>query len=167
MNIDEKQENYEIAKQLIAEQNFTAAVIAGAVATVLAAAGYAIAVSVLPIAHGFAVAGIGVVIGLSIGFLGRGIATGFAVVATLYTILGFLLGIVFRVLMSLSPPTATSPLDALRDHSFLAIVERAASYISLIDLVYLFVAVFAAVFLARRALSRSQRLAIGLFEMRK
>jgi hypothetical protein len=166
MDNEEKQKNYEIARKLIAEQNFTAAIVAGAIATLLAAAAYAITVSVLPIAHGFAVAGIGVVIGVSMGFLGRGIATKFAVAATLYTILGCFVGTVFRVLMALAPPSATSPLDALRDNSLSVIVERSISHIHLIDLVYWFIAVFAAVFLARRALSRSQRLAIALFEMR-
>ena len=150
MDNAEKQKNYEIAEQLLSEQNFMAAVIAGAVATVLAAAAYAITVSALPIAQGFAVAGIGIVIGLAMGFLGRGIAKKFSVVATLYTILGFFLGNVFRV--------------GVTDQSLPVIIERSISYFSLIDLLYLFVAVFAAVFLARRALSRSQRLAIGLFE---
>ena len=45
MNNEEKQKNYELAEKLISEQNFAAAVIAGAVATVLAAAAYGIIVA--------------------------------------------------------------------------------------------------------------------------
>jgi len=47
-----------------------------------------------------------------------------------------------------------------------AFAERAISNVEFVDLVYWFVAVFCAAFLSRRALSRSERLAIGLHEMR-
>ena len=45
MNQEEKQQNYELAEKLISEQNFSAAVIIGAVATLLAAAAYGIIVT--------------------------------------------------------------------------------------------------------------------------
>jgi hypothetical protein len=49
----EKQENYERAEKLLAEQNFAAAVIAGAVATAIAVFAFVIIVSRWPIAYGF------------------------------------------------------------------------------------------------------------------
>ena len=166
MNNEEKQENYELAEKLISEQNFAAAVIVGAVATLLAAAAYGITVATWAFSYGFAAAGVGIVIGLSMGFLGRGISTKFAVVATLYTITGCVLGDLFRVIIELAQAMATSPIDVLRNNSLSVLAERSMYNVSFIDLVYLFVAVFCAVFLAKRPLSRSDRLAIGLFELR-
>jgi dipeptide/tripeptide permease len=166
MNDEEKQKNYELAEKLISEQNFTAAVIAGAVATVLAAAAYGITVETWPFSYGFAAAGVGIVIGLSMGFLGRGISMKFSVVAAVYTIAGCVLGNLFMKVMNLAQATATSPIDVLRNNSLSALAEWSISGLSLIHLVYWFVAVVCAVFLAKRPLSRSDRLAIGLYELR-
>ncbi len=166
MDDEEKQKNYELADKLISEQNFAAAVIVGAVATLLAAAAYGITVATWDFSYGFAAAGVGIAIGLSMGFLGRGISTKFAVVATLYTITGCAIGNLFRVIIELAQATATSPIDVLRNNSLSVLVERSISNVSFVDLVFWFVAVFCAVFLAKRPLSRSERLAIGMFELR-
>ena len=164
MNNDEKQKNYELARKLISEQRFAAAVIGGAVVTILAAAAYGITVVKWTFSYGFAAAGVGIAIGLSMGFLGRGISMKFAAVATLYTITGCVLGNLFRAMIELAP--ATSLLDVFRSSSFSVLIERSISNVSFVDLVYWFVAVVVAVFLAKRPLSRAQRLALGLFEMR-
>ncbi len=166
MDDEEKQKNYELADKLISEQNFAAAVIVGAVATLLAAAAYGITVATWDFSYGFAAAGVGIAIGLSMGFLGRGISTKFAVVATVYTITGCVLGNLFRVIVELAVASATSPIDVLRNNSLSVFAERSVSYFSLVDLVYWFVAVFGAVFLVKRPLSRSQKLAIGLYELK-
>lgn len=164
MDDEEKQKNYELAAKLISEQSFAAAVIAGAVATLLAAVAYGIIVATWPFSYGFSAAGIGIAVGLSMQFLGRGISMKFAVAATIYTIVGCVLGNLFRVVMEQAP--ATSPIDVLRNNSLTVLAEWSVRYVSLIDLVFWFVAVFCAVFLAKRPLSRSDRLAIGLFQMR-
>lgn len=117
MNDEEKQKNHELAEKLISEQNFVAALIVGAVATFLAAAAYGITVATWAFSYGFAAAGIGIVIGLSMRFLGRGISTKFAVVATLYTITGGVLGNLFRVIVELAVASATSPIEVLRNNS--------------------------------------------------
>jgi hypothetical protein len=166
MNDEEKQNNYELANKLISEQNFAAAVIVGAVATLLAAAAYGLTVATWRFSYGFVMAGIGIVIGLSMRFLGRGISTKFAVVATAYTTIGCVLGNLFRVIVELTLANATSPIDVLRNNSLSVLAERSASYFSLVDLVYWFIAVFCAVFLVKRPLSRSERLAIGMFDLR-
>ena len=164
MQQEEKQRNHELAEKLIAEQNFTAAVIVGAVAAMIAAAAYGLTVARWPVSYGFAAAATGIVIGMPIGLLGRGIATKFAVIAALYTMVAAILGNLVRAMVELAP--ATSLIDVLRSSSFSALVERSNYYLFSIALLYWFVAVVAAVFLARRPLSRSQRLALGLFEMR-
>ena len=125
MNNEEKQENYDLAEKLISEQNFTAAVIGGVVATILAAVAYGILVAKWKFSYGFAAVGVGIVIGLSMGFLGRGISIKFSVVAVLFTMTGCVLGNLFRVMIELSSATATSPIDVLRNGSFSLLMERA------------------------------------------
>ncbi|MCP5090594.1 MAG: hypothetical protein GY949_06710 [Gammaproteobacteria bacterium] len=166
MNNEEKQKNYELADKLISEQNFAAAVIAGAVATLLAAAAYGIIVATWAFSYGFAAAGVGIMIGLPMGFLGRGISMKFAVVATVYTITGCVLGNLLKAMVELAAATATSTIDVLGSNSLSVLLERAISNVSFVDLVFWFVAVFCAVFFAKRPLSRSERLAIGLLELR-
>lgn len=167
MNDEESQKYYELAARLMSEQNLTAAVIAGAVATVLAAVAYGVVVEAWPFSYGFAAAGVGIVIGLSMGFVGRGISAGFAVAAAMFTIAGCLLGNLFVVVIGLAKSTARSPIDVFRTHSLAGLIERSMSGFSLIDLVYWLIAVACAVFFARRPLSRADRLAIGLHAMRK
>ena len=156
MNQEEKLRNYDIAEVLLSEQNFPAAVIAGAVATLLAAAIYAIIVARWNFSYGFAAASIGIVVGISMQYLGRGIKMKFAVAAAVYTVAGCFLGNIFRIV---------SPLDVFRSSDF-SQIAWSVSYISLGDLVFWFVAVFAAVFLVRRPLSHSDRLAIGIYELK-
>jgi hypothetical protein len=166
MNDEEKQKNYDLAIKLLSEQNFTAAVIAGAAATVLAAAAFGTIVATWTFAYGFAAAGVGIVIGLSMGFLGRGISTKFAVAATVYTMIGCALGNLFWVIIDLAQATRTSPIDVLRNNPFPELVGDAIAHGFSIYLFYWFIAIIAAVFLSRRSLSRRDRLAIGLFESR-
>lgn len=157
MKQEDKQQNYELAEKLLSEQNFAASIIVGAIATVLAATIYGIVVARWDFSYGFAAVGIGIAVGISMQYLGRGIDTKFAVAAAVYTIAGCLLGNVFRVV---------SPLDVFRSDEFLLIAERSVSYVSFVDLVFWFVAVWFAVFLVKRPLSRSERLAIGMYEFR-
>ena len=143
MNQDDKQRNYELAKNLISEQNFTAAVIMGAVAALLAAAIYGITTSLWDFSYGFAAAGIGIAVGIPMQYLGRGIKTKFAVAASLYTIAGCVLGNVFRVVVGLARARRTSPLDVFQSSEYSVLTELAVSYVSFVDLIFWFVAVFA------------------------
>lgn len=167
MNEEEKQRNYELAEILLSEQNFAAAVIAGAVATLLSAVIYGITTVIWDFSYGFAAAGIGVVVGISMQYVGRGIKMKFAVAALVYTLVGCALGNVFRAVMYLARENAISPIGVFRNYEFSVLTGWAFSYVSLVDLVYWFVAVFAAAFLARRPLSRSDRLAIGMYELKR
>jgi len=163
---EEKQKHYALAEKLISEQNFSAALIVGAVAALLAAVAYGITVATWPIAYGFAAAGVGIVIGSAMGYLGRGISGKFAVAAALYTLAGCALGNLFRIIIALSQATGTSPIDVLRNKPFSALADQASSNVLSGALFYWFVAVIAAVFLCKRPLSRSDRLAIGLYQLR-
>lgn len=162
MNDDERLQNAERAIRLLAEQNFFAAVVGGAVATILAAAAYGIVVSMWPYFHGFAAAGVGTFVGLAVGFLGRGIRTRFAVMASVYTIVGCLLGNVIARAITTTRNTRSSLLDVFQDRSVPALWEWAVEDWSLINVVYWLIAIACAAFLARRPLSRADRLALGL-----
>lgn len=166
MDDDEKQKNFELAERLLSEQNFSAAVIAGVIAMLLAAVAYGIVVETWPFSYGFAAAGVGIVIGFFMGFLGRGISMKFSLSAVVYTIVGCVLGNLFEKIVNLARATATSPVDVLQSNSLSVLAQWSVAGLSLIHLVYWFVAVFAAAFLAKRPLSRAQRLAIGLLELR-
>jgi hypothetical protein len=166
MKQEDKQRNYELAEKLLSEQNFAAAVIVGAVATLLAAAIYGITTSLWDFSYGFAAAGIGIAVGIPMQYLGRGIKMKFAVAACVYTIAGCMLGNVFRVVMDLARGSGISPLVVFQNNEFSVLTERAVSDVSFVALVFWSVAVFAAVFLARRPLSRSDRLAIGMYELK-
>ena len=166
MHDDKKQKNCELAEKLISEQNFTAAVIAGAIAMLLAAVAYGIVVEAWPFSYGFASAGVGLVIGFFMGFLGRGISMKFSIVAAVYTIVGCVLGNLFVKIINLAQATADSTIAVIQSNSLSVLAQWSVSGLSLIHLVFWFVAVFAAVFLAKRPLSRAQRLAIGMFELR-
>lgn len=164
MHDEEKQKNYAVAERLFSEQNFVAAAIA--IATLLSAVAYGIVVERWPIMYGFAAAGVGIVVGFSMGFLGRGISSKFSVLAAVYTIAGCFLGNLFaRIWNRVQAPTSSFA-DVLQDNSLSDFARWAVSGLSLIHLVFWFVAVVAAVFLAKRALSRSERLALGLYEAR-
>lgn len=166
MHDDEKQKHYKMAEKLISEQNFSAAVIAGAIAMLLAAVAYGIVVALWPFSYGFAAAGIGIVIGFFMGFLGRGISMKFSVVAAVFTVVGCVLGNLFVKIVDLAQTTAESTVDVIQSSSFSGLAQWSVSGLSLIHIVFWFVAVVAAVFLAKRPLSRAQKLAIGLLELR-
>ncbi len=90
----------------------------------------------------------------------------FAVAALLYTIAGCLLDNVFRAVVGLAQANRISPLEVFQSNEFSVLTGQAVSYISFLDLVFWFVAVFAAVFLVMRPLSRADRLAIGMYELK-
>ncbi|MEQ8207894.1 MAG: hypothetical protein RIA65_17085 [Woeseia sp.] len=162
MKQEDNQQNYALAEALLAEQNFIAAVIVGAVATLLAAVAYGIITTKWGFSYGFAAAGIGIVVGISMQYLGRGIKHKFAVAAAVYTLVGVALGNVFRAILS----AGASPLDVLMSDGLPAFAERSVAYYSLLDLVFCFVAVWFAVFLAKRPLSRADQLAVGMYELK-
>lgn len=166
MNHEDKQRSYELAEKPLSEQNFAAAAIVGAVAALLAAAIYGITTAIWNFSYGFAAAGIGIAVGISMQYLGRGIEMKFAVAASVYTIAGCVLGNVFRAVMQHARENAISPFDVFRSNEISVIAGWSAAYVSFVDLVFWFVAIFAAAFLARRPLSRSDRLAIGMYDLK-
>jgi hypothetical protein len=89
------------------------------------------------------------------------------VAASAYTITGCLLGNVFRVVMQQARANAIPPLDVFRSNELSVIAGWSVSYVSFVDLVFWLVAVWFAVFLVKRPLSRSERLAIGMYNLKE
>ena len=166
MNEEERQKNHALAEKLISEERFAAAMVAGAVAALLAAAAYGIAVSVWPLSYGFAAAGVGLFVGLAIGFLGRGVSSRFAVLAAIFTFVGCVVGNAVAQVFHIARATGTSPLDVMTTESLSTLFDWLVSGLSLVHAVYWLVAVVCAGFLSRRALSRADRLALGMYRVK-
>ena len=166
MKDEDKQNNYERAAKLLSEENFVAALIAGAVAMLIGAFAYSMFGGARSFGQGFAVAGIGVLVGAAMGFLGRGISSRFDVLAAVYTVGGYLLGNLARTVSAQARDTATSVVEVLTNTPLATLAGWLFSDFYVIDIVFLLVAVVAAVFLAKRALSRADRLALGMYRMR-
>ena len=166
MKDEDKQRHYELAVKLLSEENFSAAALAGAVAALVAVLAYGLAVAYADYAYGFAAAGIGVIVGLSMRFVGRGLSPKFGVLAAAYTIAGCVLGKGFAAVMRVAASRGISPLEVAKDDGLRELAVMSTRGFSLVDLVYWFVAVFCAVFLAKRPLTRAERLAVGLYRMR-
>lgn len=167
MDAEEKKRLFERAEELLVQQNFFAAVVVGSIAVFFAAAAYGIITSRAGFASGFVAAAVGIVIGASMQSVGRGIETRFAVAATVLTLVGWALGNLVRAIVVLGPRDELIPLSVFQSYSLAELVRHAASYFSIGDLIFWFIAVFAAVFLARRSLARSDRLALGLYELER
>lgn len=166
MNQEDTHQSYALAEKLLSEQNFAAAVIVGAIAAVLAAAIYGITTATWGYSYGFAAAGIGLVVGISMQYLGRGIEIRFALLAAVYTIAGCVLGSVFRALIQQARDNGVSPTKVFLDNELAVIAGWSVSYLSWIDLVFWLVGVWFAVFLAKRPLSRAESLAIRTHELK-
>ncbi len=155
MDKADKQKNYARAEVLLSEQNLVMASVMGAFAAICTALVYGMVVSIWSFSSGFAAAGLGLVIGLSVQYFGRGFQTRFAVLAGLYTIVACSLGSLF---------VEASPSQLLKTGDIAEGVQRAISSLTIIDLVFWFVGFIAAVTLGKRTLSRADRLAVDTYE---
>ena len=164
---DEKQQSYERAEELLAEQDFKAAAVAGAVAMLLAAIAYGIVTALWNYSYGFAAAGVGIFVGLAMQFVGRGLERKFEVLAAIYTVAGCILGIVWSDVMVTAISTHTPPFKVLQSASVAELFKGALAEFSLLHLVYWFVAIYAAGFCVTRGLSRTDRNALSMYEMQQ
>ena len=157
MSRNDIQDLHHQARALLDEQNMTAALIAGALAGVIAAVCYGLIVRYWPFAAGFSLAGIGVFVGFWMGFLGRGIEARFTVASVALTLLAC--GLAYVAPEFLKAVTTPGPIDLQPG------LLRGLEDIALGDAIYWFISVFAAGFLAKRPLSRTQRHAVRAFEL--
>ena len=161
MREEDKQRNRELAERLYSEERFAPALVLGGITAVIAAIPFAFVVAAMPLAYGFAAAGVGIAVGLSVG-LGRGVSQKFAFVAAAWTLLSILLGSVTSIVFA----EPGSPLEVLTTTPLPTLFGKVWQGFTIATPVYWLIAVFSAVFFARRSLTRAEKLAIGLRELR-
>lgn len=165
MDIEEKQRNYELAEKLLAEQNFGAAATFGALAMILAAGIYGYMGSGGSTV-GFMASGIGLVIGFTMQQFGKGIATRFAVVSSAYAVIGCLLGNMFAIVVYVARANSVSPFEVLFATPPSGLVEWMVADLQFADLIFWILAVGAAGYFVKRRLSREERVAVRMYELR-
>jgi hypothetical protein len=166
MDSVEKQRNYELAEKLLSEQNFGAAVIAGVVAMILSAGIYGIVKSLSEsLYYSILAAGIGVVIGCTMQFLGRGIDRKFALVASAFALLGCMLGNMFAVVMRVARAIVVSPFDVLLNTAISELYGWMFKDLHIADLMFLIIGIGGAAFFARRPLTREEGLALHTYKI--
>ena len=164
MDREEKQRNYELAEKLLSEQNFGGAVIFGAAAMIVASGIYGF-IGSSGATFSFMAAGIGLAIGFTMQFLGRGIATKFAVVVSVYAITGCLLGNLIAAVIYVARMNVTSPFEVLFGTPPSELASWIVSDLQFADLIFWIVAIGAAGYFVKRRLSREEGLAIHMYEM--
>lgn len=166
MTPEQKKQNYERAKVLLAEQNFQTAVVAGLIATVLAAGIYA----VIAVAAGYTVSylaiALGTFIGFTIQFLGRGVESKFAVLASILAVVGCILGNFFAQLILTARSHGVSALDMASQISIQSIIDFVVSSFQPLTILYWLLAVATASYFAKRRLSREDGLAMYTYAHR-
>ena len=166
MDQEEKQRNYELAEKLLSEQNFRRAAISGAVVMIFSAGIYGLigsgggTISIMA-------AGIGLAIGFTIQIFGRGIDSKFAVVASVYAVVGCLLGNLFATVIYIARVNLISPFDILLHTPPNELAGWIASDLQFVDLIFWISAIGAAAYFAKRRLSREEGFAIHMNERRR
>jgi hypothetical protein len=164
----DKQRNYERAEKLLSEQNFGTAVIAGVVAAILLAGIYGIVKSLSDgLYYSILAAGIGVVIGFTMQFLGRGIDRKFALVASVYALLSCMLGNMFAAVMHEAQAIVISPFDVFFNTAISDLCAWIFTDLHFADLMFWIIGIGGAAYFARRPLTREESLAIHTYKMRR
>ncbi|MBT8099110.1 MAG: hypothetical protein KJO82_05140 [Gammaproteobacteria bacterium] len=167
MDSAEKQRNYALADRLLSEQNFAAAAIAGAIAMILSAGIFGLIKSVSDGPwYSISGAGIGIMIGFAMQYLGRGIGWKYSLVAAVYAILGCLLGNLFAVVMDVAQAIAVSPLDVFANTAYSTLYEWMFKNASIADQMFWLIGIGSAAYFATRPLTREQGLALHIYKMR-
>ena len=160
MTPEEKEQNYKLAAQLLSEQRFGPAAIGGIVAAVLGAGIYAVVTVATGYAIGFLAIGIGVIVGFTMQYLGRGIETKFVVVASLLAVIGCILGNIFAAILFEARTYGQSPFEIAASIDIRLLFDFLIVDFQFTDLLFWALAIYAASHFAKRPLTREEGLAI-------
>jgi phosphate/sulfate permease len=166
MTPEQKEQNYERAKVLLSEQNYQAALISGLIATILAAGIYAVIAVVAGYSVSYMAIALGAFVGFTIQFLGRGIESRYAVLASILAVFGCVLGNFFAGLILLARNYGESASDIASQITFQSLVDSTVSGFRPLTILFWLLAVAAASYFAKRRLSREDGLAIYTYEHR-
>lgn len=166
MTPEEKEQNYKLASQLLSEQNFGSAVIGGSFAAIIAAGIYAVVTVEMGYATAFLAIGIGVVVGFAVQYLGRGIETKFAVIASVLAVVGCVLGNIFAFILFGARAHDRSLFEIAASIEFGQLTHFVFADFQLLDWLFWPLAIYAASFFAKRPLTKKQGLAVHTNENR-
>jgi hypothetical protein len=166
MTPEEKEQNYKLASQLLSEQKFGSAVIGGSVAAIIAAGIYAVVTVAMGYATAFLAIGIGVAVGFAVQYLGRGIETKFAVIASVLAVVGCVLGNIFASILFAARAHDKSLFEIAANIEIAQLNHFVFADFQLLDWLFWPLAIYAASFFAKRSLTRKQGLAVQTNENR-
>lgn len=162
----EKQRNYDLAAKLLTQQNFGTAVISGLIAMVLSAGLYGIVKALADnLYYSILAAGIGIAIGLTMQFLGRGIERNFAVAASVLALLGCMLGNMFAIVTKFALANAESPFGVLHNAEVSELYRWMFSELRFADLMFWAIGIGGAAYFSRRPLTREEGLALHTYKL--
>ena len=166
MTPEQKEQNYERAKVLLSEQNYQAALISGLIATILGAGIYAVTAVAAGYLVSYLAIALGAFVGFTIQFLGRGIESRYAVLASILAVVGCVLGNFFVRLILSGRVYGESASDIASQITFQSLVDFTVSSFRPLSILFWLLAVAAASYFAKRRLSREDGLAIYTYENR-
>lgn len=117
-------------------------------------------------AYGFMAAGIGVAVGWTIQYLGRGVTAKFSVLAAVLALAGCVLGNLLYVILAVARATGVSPVDVYASIDPGEMIGHLASDVGFVDWLFWIAAIGAAWYFAKRPLSREEFSAIRMYEDR-
>jgi hypothetical protein len=132
----------EFRRRIETEQNILLAVLGGAVAALVGAAIWAAITVVTHYQIGFMAIGVGLLVGLTVRFLGKGITTTFGVVGAVFSLVGCLLGNLFSACGFLAAEKSVSFWEVVGDLNPELIAALMKATFSAIDLLFYGIAVY-------------------------
>ncbi len=160
MKQEDKEHYYKIGGELLAEQNFQKAILAGSIAAILAATFW----GVLAASTGFVVSymaiGVGVFIGFTVQLGGRGIDNKFAVLASALAVASCVSGNVAAALIYEAQVYQIPVSQILSEIDVELVIDFLREDLQFTDIIFWILAMGAAVYFSKRPLTREQGLAI-------
>lgn len=115
--------------------------------------------------YSFLTAGIGLAVGFTMQFVGRGLAPRFSVLAAVYALVGCLLGNLFAVVIYIARASVVSPFKVLLDSTPGELAGWMVSGLQFTSLLFWILAIGTASYFVKRRLSREERVAVRIYEI--
>jgi len=166
MKQEEKEHNYQVAKKLLAEQNFQKAILTGSIATVLAAGIWGVIAALTGFVVSYMAIAVGTLVGFAVQLGGKGIDNKYAVLASALAIIGCISGNVAATVIY-EAHTYQRPISAiLSEIDAVSIIDFVQADLQFADMIFWIFAIGAAAYFAKRRLSREEGLAIYTLQRR-
>lgn len=138
------------------EQNFSGAILGGALAAIVGAVIWAIITYTTKLQIGWMAVGIGFLVGYSVRFLGKGLDEKFGYVGAIFSLLGCLLGNLFAVIIFTSNEFNETFFSLLFSLNLSIIVEIFKETFSIMDLLFYGLAIYEGYKISFRTLNENE-----------